>query len=153
MRWTGAALGVVLLAGIVAPFVHADRFKGQIHAALERAIHRKVEFEDVRFNLLTGPGFSIDKVVIHEDPAIGIEPVAYVSTLRAGIRFWSLWTGRLEFNAVVLEEASINVAKTDRGRSGSKANPHAPTGSRAASAISAGTGAGRWAGTPSDAST
>jgi hypothetical protein len=107
------ALALLLCAGIAAPFIHADRFAAQIQPAIERAIGRRVEIGDVRFTLLTGPGFSIGKVSIHEDAALGIEPVAYVETLRAGVRLWSLWTGRLEFSSLVLDEASINLSKSD----------------------------------------
>ena len=114
LRWGAIAGGLLLAAGIAAPFIHANRFKAQIEPAVERAIGRDIEFEAIRFTLLTGPGFALDKVVIHEDPAISAEPVAYVTTLRAGIRLWPLWTGRLEFSSIDLDEPSINLAKSDR---------------------------------------
>ena len=58
-------------------------FAERIRSGLETALGRRVEFGDVRFNLFTGPGFSISKVVIHEDPAFGREPFAYVESLEA----------------------------------------------------------------------
>lgn len=109
-----AALGLVLLlaAGIAAPFISAERYRARIQAALEGALGRKVEIGTIRFNLFTGPGFALNNVTIHEDPAIGIEPIAYVSSLEAAPRLWSLFTRKLEFSYIRLEAASINVAKT-----------------------------------------
>jgi hypothetical protein len=109
------ALGLSLAAAVVAPFIHADRFSRRIHAAIERAVGRRVEMGDIRFTLLMGPGFSIDRVVIHEDSSFGPEPVAYVGTLHAGVRLWSLWTGRLDFRSITLEDTSINLMKSEDG--------------------------------------
>ena len=65
-------LGALLLvaAGIIAPYLHANRFMQRIGQALEESLNRKVDIEDVRFNLFRGPGFSLRKVVIQEDPAM-----------------------------------------------------------------------------------
>ena len=40
--------------------------------------NRRVELGKVHFNLFKGPGFSVDSVIIHEDPAIGAEPIVYI---------------------------------------------------------------------------
>jgi hypothetical protein len=53
--------------------------------------------------------------VIHENPAVGIEPFANVPELQASVRLSSLWTGRLEFSTVRFVEPSINLVKPDRG--------------------------------------
>ena len=46
---------------------------------MQRALGRRVELLGrVRFSLFTGPGFSVDRVIIHEDPAIGLEPMVYI---------------------------------------------------------------------------
>ncbi|MDQ6705058.1 MAG: AsmA family protein, partial [Acidobacteriota bacterium] len=107
------ALGVILLiaAGIAAPYMRADSYRDRIRVALETALARKVTVGDVRLNLFTGPGFQVDDVVISDDPALGSEPFAYVPTLRATPRIWSLWTGRLEFASVSLDEAHVNLAR------------------------------------------
>ncbi len=106
------ALALLLVAGVAAPFISAERYRTRIQAALEGALGRKVEIGTVRFNLFTGPGFALNNVTIHEDPSIGIEPIAYVSSLEAVPRLWSLFTRKLEFSSIRLEAASINVAKT-----------------------------------------
>jgi AsmA protein len=103
---------VVLAAGLLAPFVNANRFGSRIRSALESALDRRVDIGDVHFDLFRGPGFSVSNVVIHEDPAIGLEPIAYVTSIEAVPRLWSLWTGKLEFSSIRLDDAHINLSKT-----------------------------------------
>src|SRR5204863_4828920 len=54
-----------------------------------------------------GPG-----VVIHEDPAIGIEPVAYVEEMSVRPAFLPLLHGRFQIASIQLDDASINLAKS-----------------------------------------
>jgi len=111
-KWLAIAVGALLATGILAPYLSGDRFRPRIQSALERALGRKVDLGAVHFSLFTGPGFSVDNVVIHEYPAIDLEPVAYVGSLSAVPRLGSLFTGHLEFASIRLDDASINVAKT-----------------------------------------
>jgi len=111
-KWLGIAVVALLVLGVAAPYFSGNAFAPRIQAALERAVGRKVELGAVHFSLFRGPGFSIDKVVIHEDPAIGIEPIAYVGTLAAVPRLTSLVTGRFEIASIRLDDATINVSKT-----------------------------------------
>ena len=111
-KWLGILAGVLLVLGIAAPYLSVNRFAPRIRASLEGALGRQVELGAVHFSLFSGPGFSVDNVVIHEDPAVGIEPIAYVGSLAAVPRLASLFGGRLEFASIRLEDASINLAKT-----------------------------------------
>src|SRR5208283_3458081 len=115
--WRLGLSGVVLVvaAGLIAPLVDAHRFGTRVKASLSQALGREVEIGDVHLNLFGGPGFTVDKVVIHEDPAVGLEPFAYVESLAARVSFKSLWTGRLEFSSLTLEDASINLARPAGG--------------------------------------
>lgn len=112
LRAAGVLCLVILAAGLIAPRLGADRYRARIQSALETALGRRVEIGAVHFNVFTGPGFSVDRVVIHEDPAFGIEPAAYVGTLEARPRFLSLFRRRLEFASIRLDDASINLAKS-----------------------------------------
>ncbi|MDQ6700872.1 MAG: AsmA family protein, partial [Acidobacteriota bacterium] len=107
------ALGFILLiaAGIAAPFLGVNRFRERIRASLEAAFMRQVTLGEVHLNLFTGPGFQVEDVEIGEDPALGSEPFAYIKTLSAVPRLWSLWTGRLEFASLRLEGAQVNLAR------------------------------------------
>ncbi len=110
-----AAVGLFLVAAAVAPFLKADRFAKPIRDALERSLHREVEIGRVRFHLITGPGFSVDDVVIHDDPAVGLEPLAYVTSLDIRLSWRSLITRRLELDRLQLVEPSLNLTKTPDG--------------------------------------
>ena len=82
--------GLWLLVGLGAPYVTATPYADRLRGALSRALGREVEFsKPVRFSLFQGPGFSADDVVIHEDPAIGMEPIAYMDTISVRPSIWS----------------------------------------------------------------
>jgi hypothetical protein len=110
-----AAAVLVLAAGLIAPLVDAHRFGARVKASLSKALGREVEIGEVHLDLFGGPGFSVDKVVIHEDPAVGLEPFAYVESLSARISFKSLWTGHLEFSSLKLDDASVNLTRPTGG--------------------------------------
>ena len=106
------ALALFLLVGVGAPYLSADRFGKNVQAALESSLRRKVEIGKVRFDLLRGPGFRLERVVIHEDPAFGIEPLAWVDELEARPSLFALLTGRLEFASLRLGDPVVNLTKT-----------------------------------------
>ncbi len=105
------AVAILIVCGIAAPFVQVNRLRNRLTAALQNSLHRRVDIGDVHLNLFTGPGFSVDNVLIYEDPSIGIEPFASVLSLEARVRLSSLWTGRLEFSTLTLEDPSVNLVK------------------------------------------
>ncbi|MBX9603599.1 MAG: AsmA family protein [Bryobacteraceae bacterium] len=110
-------LGAVALIGFAAaaPFLSADYFRGRIQNSLERALGRTVELGRVRFNVFTGPGFTVENVIIAEDPAIGVEPIARVDTLEARISFLSLFQRELTFASLRFVDPSVNLARTADG--------------------------------------
>lgn len=119
LKLAGAGIGLLLLVGLAAPYVNADRYGERLRASLERALggNRRVEIGTVHFSLFKGPGFSVDSVVIHEDPAIGAEPIAYIQESSGGglavaPRLWSLLGGRFVIASISLDGASINLAKS-----------------------------------------
>ena len=109
--------GVVLIAvaGIVAPFVNANRFEARVQNALQRSLGRHVEIGDVYFNLFSGPGFTIEGVTIFEDPAFGLEPFAHVERIDTRIALSTLWTGHLRFSHLRLIEPSVNLVRRSSG--------------------------------------
>src|SRR5208283_5456718 len=108
------ALALAYGAGIVlAPYVPAPQFEGSLKQALERTLNRTVELSDVRYSLYPSPGLSAKNLVIHDSAAFGIEPLAYVSEIQVGLRWSSLLEGRFECSSVRLDEASLNIARTE----------------------------------------
>jgi len=117
MNWRRAiliAIAVVLLAGFYVPRISADAYRDRVHAALEKALGRKVQIGELRFRLLPTPALKISNVEIGEDPAIGPEPTAYVTTLLAVPRITALFGGPLEFASVDLVDAtSLNLTRVE----------------------------------------
>lgn len=109
------ALLLILTVGLAAPQFEIDLFRPKIARALERGLGRRVEVGAVHFNLFTGPGFTVDDVTIHEDPRAGIEPFAQVGSLEARVQLLSLFRHRLDFSSLRLDDASINLVKTEAG--------------------------------------
>ncbi len=57
----------------------------------------------------------MDNVIIYEDPAIGMEPVAYIEepgSMEVVPSIWSLLGGRFVIASIRLDEASINLTKS-----------------------------------------
>src|SRR5690242_7134540 len=116
VRWGTAAALLLVVAAVAAPHLGADAFRPRIRYKLERALGRKVDILGrIRFTLFTTPGFSVERVVIHDSPGIGVEPLAYVTVLTARIGLWSILRGRLDFSSVELDDASINLVKAYSG--------------------------------------
>src|SRR5579872_1980782 len=110
---------IVLLAvlknGALAPFLSADRLRPRIQAALEAALNRPVQIGAVHLTLFTGPGFTVERVVIGDAPAAGVEPFAYVESMRARVRLTSLLTGKLAFSSLHLDAPSVNLVRMPSG--------------------------------------
>ena len=115
LKLVGAAVLLVLLAGAVAPFFTVEMYARRLQASLSRALGRPVELGNVHFSLFKGPGFSVDRVIIYEDPSIGLEPFAYIEepgSLEVVPSIWSLLGGRFVISSIRLDEASINLTKS-----------------------------------------
>jgi hypothetical protein len=117
-KWGGAAFVLLLVAAIAAPYLSADMFADSLRASLERALggKRQVELDGVHFSLFKGPALSIDRVTIHEDPAVGAEPLVYVrdsgASLQVAPSVWALLAGRFEISSLRLDGARINLSKS-----------------------------------------
>jgi hypothetical protein len=119
LRWVFRVLGafvlLVVIAGFVVPSFTPEAYGRRLQASLQRALGRRVELGNVRFSVFKGPGFSVDRVVIYEDPAIGMEPVAYIEepgSMEVVPSFWSLLGGRFVIASIRLDGASINLTKS-----------------------------------------
>ncbi len=106
-------LAVIGAAALIAPELDAERMRGPLATALEETLGRKVEFREVHYQILPAPGLSAVDLVIPDDPAFGLEPLAYVGEMQARISFSSLFTGRLSISSVRLGAASVNLTRRD----------------------------------------
>jgi AsmA family len=104
-------------AGWLGPqFFSAERYRRRVQQGLERALDRQVRFGALTFRLLPRPGFSLENVVIGEDPAFGAEPFARVDRMDCDLRLLSLLRWRLEVLQLSLERPSINVVRNSNGQ-------------------------------------
>ncbi|MGH9582022.1 MAG: AsmA family protein, partial [Bryobacteraceae bacterium] len=110
-----ALLLAILIAGIIAPHIDAERFSNPIRRALEAWLGRKVQFQAVHFTLFSGPGFSLENVLIQEDPRYGLEPFADVPSLDARISWSKLLLGKIRFSSLKLDDPLLNFAKDPGG--------------------------------------
>lgn len=113
LLWSIFALVLLIVAfGFAVPHFAAGQFRAAAQKALETSLGRKVKMGGVKYNLFTGPGFTISDVEIYDDPALSAEPILYTGTLTAIPRIWPLFAGRLAFSSIRLQDAHINLGRT-----------------------------------------
>src|SRR5262249_32411106 len=61
------------------------------------------------------PGFEIEDLVIHDDPAFGAEPLLRAPEVTAGLQVGALLHGRLEIATLSLSDASLNLTRNGAG--------------------------------------
>src|SRR5438445_13330211 len=93
-----AATAVVLVAlGIfVPPSINVNRYKSRIAGAIAGAIGHPVTVGGVALRLLPQPGFTLNNLIVADDPAFSAEPMLRSEEVIASLRLSSLWPGRLE---------------------------------------------------------
>lgn len=116
LRWTAAAIAVVLAVLIVPPLVSISRYKSRITQLVSASLGRPVRLSSVELRLLPRPGFVLTDLAVDEDPAFGTEPVLHANTVTAAVRLFSLWRGRLEISRISVDEASLNLVRSSAGR-------------------------------------
>ena len=85
-------------------------------AHLEASFGRPVEVGRFDFNLLDGARLEAHSVTISEDPRFGYEYFLRADTLRAGLRWPALLSGRFEFGSLSLARPSLNLVRDSQGR-------------------------------------
>ncbi len=115
VRFVLGLVGLTVLIGIAAPYLDAGAFRGGIQDALEQTLGRKIEIGKVRFTLFTGPGFTLERVTIQEDPRYGLEPFAFIPTLEMRVRLDKLLLGQIRPLGLRMVDASLNLTKSDDG--------------------------------------
>lgn len=113
-----AFLALVLVgvgAWLLPPFFSAEHYRHRLEADLEGVLHRSVTFGKVSFRLLPRPGFTIENVVVGEDPHFGSEPFARVDRIDCALRWQSLWRSRLDFARLQLDHPTLNLVRNERG--------------------------------------
>lgn len=108
-----AAVGTLLVLFLIRP--GASRLKARIANSISIAVARPVEVGSVHLRFLP-PGFDLENLVIHEDPAFGAEPMLRAPEVTAVVRLTALLRGRLDISRLELSEPSLNLLRRADGR-------------------------------------
>ncbi len=115
--WLALAMLVVILAVLfVPPLVSLSSYKNRIVQLMSASLGRPVRLSSVELRLLPTPGLVLTDLTVEEDPAYGAEPVLHANTVTASFRLLALWRGRFEISRISVDEASLNLVRTEQGR-------------------------------------
>ncbi len=114
--WLALVAVLVLLAVlIVPPLVSINRYKSKITSLMAASLGRPVRLSSVELRVLPRPAFVLSDLSVEEDPAYGAEPFLHANTVTASFSLVSLWRGRLEIGRISVDEASLNLVRTETG--------------------------------------
>jgi AsmA protein len=111
-----AFLLVVLVLVFIPPLINVSRFQRSVDRNISAALGRPVHFDRLSLTLLPMPGFTLQGVVIDEDPAFGSEPTLRADEVQVNLRLSSLWRHRVEFSKISLTDPSVNLVHLADGR-------------------------------------
>jgi hypothetical protein len=114
--WVCVVLGVVLLLALTPPLLNVNRLRRRIAASMSASLGRPVHLDRASIHLLPVPGFTLENLVVSEDPAFGFEPVIRANTVEATLRTSSLWRRQVEFSSIRFIEPSVNLVRNAEGR-------------------------------------
>ena len=113
-RGLAALAALLLILFLFRPGVRQLRYR--IAGSISAALGRRVTLDNVRIHLLPRPGFDLEGLAIHDDPAYSAEPMVRAQDVSAAIRLTSLLRGRLEIATLSASDPSINLVRNDEGR-------------------------------------
>ena len=112
-----SALGLILALLVVPPFISVRRYRSRIIQVISSSVGRPVRLSSVELRILPRPSFVITDLVVEDDPAYSYEPLLHANTVTASIRLLPLWwRARLEIGRISVDEASLNLVRTQPGR-------------------------------------
>ena len=106
----------VLLALVLPPLLNVNRFRRQTASSIAASLGRPVHMDSLTLSLLPLPALTLTNFVVSEDPAFGSEPVLRANSVRATLRWSSLWRRRVEFSRISFDETSLNLVQRADGR-------------------------------------
>jgi AsmA protein len=116
LLWSVAVLLVLLGLALVPPLMNANRLSRRIAASMSESLGRPVHLDNVTLHLLPMPGFTLENLVVSEDPEFGNEPAIRANTVEATLRPSSLWRRQVEFSTIRFVEPSLNLVRNKDGR-------------------------------------
>lgn len=114
--WIVGLLLLVLLLVLTPPLINVNRYRNNIAHSMSASLGRPVHLDNVTLHLLPVPGFTLENLVVSEDPSFGAEPTIRANTVEATLRLSSLWHRPVEFSTVRFVDPSVNLVRDAAGR-------------------------------------
>ena len=115
-RFLYLSILAVLLLIFLPPLINIGRYQRTIATSISRSLGRPVHLDRVSLTLLPLPGFTIENLVVGEDPAFGSEPIIRANSVHATVRISSLWRRHVEFSTISFSNPSVNLVHNAKGQ-------------------------------------
>ena len=114
---TMAIVLVFLVALIVLlPYIlDLNRYRDHYLLALEEALDRKIEVEDVQLTVFPTLGVHLKNVVIADDPIFSSQPFMTVPSVQVVVRWKPLLQRRIQVERVLVNAPSLQVIRSSKG--------------------------------------
>lgn len=114
---TGSVVAVLILAILILPgLLDINRYRPEIQNKLRQSLQREVSLGEMEFTIMPF-AFQARDVSIGEDPACKTgRPFATAGRLLVRPRFWPLLAGRLEMDALELDQPRIELVRDRAGK-------------------------------------
>jgi hypothetical protein len=113
--WACVVVGLILLLALLPPLLNVNRLQRRIATSMSATLGRPVHLDRVSLHILPVPGFTLQNLVVSEDPAFGSEPVIRANTVEVTLRPSSLWRRQVEFSSIKFVEPSLNLVRNAQG--------------------------------------
>jgi hypothetical protein len=113
--WWVCAAGLVVLLLLTPPLLNVNRLRRRIADSISASLGRPVHLDNVTLHLLPVPGFTLQNLVVSEDPAFGAEPIIRANTVEVTLRPSSLWRRHVEIATISFEQPSLNLVRNANG--------------------------------------
>jgi AsmA family len=117
-RLIGVALALLFLLALILtpPLLNVNRYRHRIADSMSQSLGRPVHLDSVTLHLLPTPGFTLQNLVVSENPGFGSEPTIRANVVEVSLRPSSLWRRQVEFSTVRFVEPSLNLVRNPAGR-------------------------------------
>ena len=106
----------LLLLALTPPLINVNRLRRRIAESVGRSLGRPVHLDGVTLHLVPVPGFSLQNLVVSEDPAFGAEPTIRANSVDVTLRPSSLWRRHVEFSSISFDSPSVNLVRNAQGQ-------------------------------------
>jgi hypothetical protein len=106
---------MVVLLVLLPPLFNVNRLQKRIAASMSASLGRSVTLDRVSLHVLPVPGFTLQNLVVNEDPGFGSEPMIRANTVEVRLRPSSLWRKRVEISSIKFIEPSLNLVRNAQG--------------------------------------